>query len=128
MTGTVVHNPIQSNPAQAYQSPPQKLGSGTQASFEDSFSANDRTFELSDSFGTQLSQQQPASTASKFNNPACSPDNRQLTGTGKYENSGFISEFELEDDLDEVFEAQTDKVELNEVMDNYKRILHKGVS
>ncbi len=84
---------------------------GISPGLEGSFSANDRTFELSDSFASQLTViQQPS--PSKFNNPASqgsSPlDDRQLTGTGTYDQT-IIPDFELEDDLDEIVEAKTDK-------------------
>ena len=34
------------------------------------------------------------------------------------------SEFDIEEDLEEVVEAKENKQELNEVMDNYRRILN----
>jgi hypothetical protein len=36
-------------------------------------------------------------------------DERQLSGTGSYDHSGFRSEFDIEEDFDEVVEAKEDK-------------------
>lgn len=66
---------------------------------------------------------------SKFNNPYSShshgfnPDERTLSGTGHYDVTLARSEFDIEEDFDEVTEAKEDKHELNEVVRNYQRIL-----
>lgn len=63
---------------------------------------------------------------SKFNNPSTyysSHEDRQLSGSGNYDLTLARSEFDIEEDLDEVVEAKEDKQELKEVVKNYQRIL-----
>ena len=58
-------------------------------------------------------------------------EDRAITGTGAYDLTQVgtnVSDFEIQDDLEEVVQAQTDGVELNEVMDNYKRILAGNIT
>jgi hypothetical protein len=51
-------------------------------------------------------------------------DDRKITGSGFYKFDTYaLDEFELEDDLEETVSAKQDKQELNEVVDNYKRVL-----
>ena len=50
-------------------------------------------------------------------------DARKLTGTGQYDLTCTKSEFDIEEDLNEITVAKENKEELNEVMDNYKRVL-----
>ena len=47
-----------------------------------------------------------------------------MTGSGAYNLANTRSEFDIEEDLEEVVEAKENKQELNEVMDNYRRILN----
>jgi hypothetical protein len=57
---------------------------------------------------------------SKFNNPyASSYEDRQISGSGHYDLSMTRSEFDIEEDFDEVVEAKEDKQQLNEVVRNY---------
>ena len=63
---------------------------------------------------------------SKFNNPSTYStvyDDRVISGTGAYDLTMTRSEFDIEEDFDEVVEAKENKQELNEVMKNYQRIL-----
>lgn len=63
---------------------------------------------------------------SKFNNPSTyntSYEDRVLSGTGHYDLTLARSEFDIEEDFDEVVEAKENKEELNEVVNNYRRIL-----
>ncbi len=47
-----------------------------------------------------------------------------MTGTGTYDYGTYSSyDFEFEDDLNEVTAAKENQQELNQVIDNYKRIL-----
>ena len=51
-------------------------------------------------------------------------DNRKLTGKGHYDltiTRG--SDFEIEEDFEEVVQATANREELNQVVDNYKKIL-----
>lgn len=50
-------------------------------------------------------------------------DGWKLTGTGHYDLTCTKSEFDIEEDLNEITVARENKAELNEVVDNYKRIL-----
>ena len=60
-------------------------------------------------------------------------DDRKLTGSGFYKfdvkdmDTYAFDEFELEDDLEETVRANQNKNELNEVVDNYKRILSESL-
>jgi hypothetical protein len=59
---------------------------------------------------------------SKYNNPSTyytSHDDRQLSGSGHYDMTMARSEFDIEEDFDEVVEAKEDKQELREVVKNY---------
>jgi hypothetical protein len=98
--------------------------------FEESgFSANDRTmdsFELSESLGTQMSGLNIQDSPSKYNNPYYAEE-RKLTGTGQYDMTLCRNEFDIEEDFDEVVEAKENKAELNQVVDNYKRILEGDI-
>lgn len=60
---------------------------------------------------------------SKFNNPSTYGDERQITGSGSYDLTLARSEFDIEEDYEEIVEAKENKQELNEVVDNYRRIL-----
>jgi hypothetical protein len=61
---------------------------------------------------------------SKFNNPATYyNEDRKITGTGNYDLTMARNEYDIEEDFEEVVEAKENKQELNEVVDNYKRIL-----
>ena len=98
---------------------------------ETGFSANDRTmdsFDLSESMGTQMSGLNINDSPSKFNSPyygGCAEE-RKITGTGNYDLTYTRNEFDIEEDFDEVVEAKENKIELNQVVDNYKRILEGG--
>ena len=117
------------------------------AGSSNTFAANDRSydsFELSDSLGTQFAglnvnnptiMQSPA----KFNNPYVIQqssqivDDRKITGSGFYKldpndfDTYAFDEFELEDNLEETVRANQDRQELNEVVDNYKRVLGESI-
>ena len=57
---------------------------------------------------------------SKYNNPYTSvSDERGLTGKGFYD----MQNVDIEDHLNEINAAKPDKENLNEVLDNYTRIL-----
>ena len=115
-----------------------------------SFAANDRSYDsfaLSDSLGTQFANLNvnnplPLQSPGRFNNPyivqqqqqqPSSTDDRKLTGSGFYKfdarelDTYAFDEFELEDDLEETVRANQNKNELNEVVDNYKRILGESI-
>lgn len=95
-----------------------------------SFDANDRTFELSDSLGSQISglTLEQSQAAGRFNSPGVkqtySGDQRPLTGSGIYDFKQLNDdEIDFEEDFREIEAANKDETELNEVVDNYKRIL-----
>ena len=108
-----------------------------QDKFEQSsdFDANDRSYDSysvsqSSGLGTQMSglsiQEAQHNSPSKFNNPSTymsSYDDRQLSGNGHYDLSATRSEFDIEEDFEEVVQAKENKSELREVMKNYQRIL-----
>lgn len=60
-------------------------------------------------------------------------DDRKITGSGFYrlDSNDFdtyaFDEFELEDNLEETVRANQDRQELNEVVDNYKRVLGESI-
>lgn len=58
---------------------------------------------------------------SKFNNPSVYQvyEERKLTGKGNYDLTYTQSEFDIEEDLEEIIEAKEDKQHLNNVIDNY---------
>ncbi len=72
------------------------------------FDANDRTFELSLTQNSEISQQLSSGVGNKFNSPGVG-DKRELTGTGIYDLTYAVSEFDLEDDFTEVEKAKEDK-------------------
>jgi hypothetical protein len=52
-----------------------------------------------------------------------------LTGTGTYDFGGdYTYDFEFEDDLNEITVAKENKQELNEVLNNYQRILSNSIT
>jgi len=51
-----------------------------------------------------------------------------LTGTGTYDFGDYTYDFEFEDDLNEITVAKENKQELNEVLNNYQRILSESIS
>ncbi len=75
----------------------------------------------------------------KFNNPYVIQqssqivDDRKITGSGFYKldpndfDTYAFDEFELEDNLEETVRANQDRQELNEVVDNYKRVLGESI-
>lgn len=61
---------------------------------------------------------------SKFNSPYYGgSEERKITGTGNYDLTYARNEFDIEEDFEEVVEAKENRAELNQVVDNYKRIL-----
>lgn len=60
----------------------------------------------------------------RFNNPSISYEDKQLSGSGKYDLTQVVTnDFEIEDDYEEVVQAKKDNTELNEVLNNYKKAL-----